>query len=257
VAGTRVSVEEIVAAGRELFGPAFAEDRAGWRDDLKATYRRRAMETHPDRAHATGRSEAELAREFRRVSEAYRVLATTLRSSPLPRRAGAPPRPAPPGPVRARATEPREPPPRPARAAGAPDPEAGELPRRKLRLAEYLYYSGRVPWSAFVDAIAWQRRQRPALGRLAVSAGYLTADQVSRLLDRRRASGEQAVPLGEFAVRHGCLTSFQLLALLGRQTRMQRRIGEFFVEQGLVAREEIDELRRRIAWHNARQGGAR
>lgn len=253
MAGTRVSLEEIVAAGRELFGPGFAAERAGWREDLRAAYRRRAMETHPDRAQAVGRSEAELAREFRRVSEAYRVL-SAHRAGSFARRAPAP-RP-PPGPVGARAPEA---PPRPARATASPDPDlpAGELPRRKLRLAEYLYYSGRIPWSAFMDAIAWQRRQRPALGRLAVSAGYLTADQVARLLDRRRASGEQAVPIGEFAVRHGCLTSFQLLALLGRQLRMQRRIGEFFVEQGLVARDELEELRRRIAWHNARQGAAR
>jgi DnaJ-like protein len=253
VAGTRVSLEEIVAAGRELFGPGFAPDRTGWREDLRAAYRRRAMETHPDRAQAVGRCEADLVREFRRVSEAYRVL-SDHRATSVPRRAPAPPR-SPAGPVH---TRPPAPPPRPARAA-APDPEpaAGELPRRKLRLAEYLYYSGRVPWSAFTDAIAWQRRQRPALGRLAVAAGYLTADQVARLLDRRRASGEQAVPIGEFAVRHGALTPFQLLALLGRQVRLQRRIGEFFVEQGLLARDEIDELRRKIAWHNARQGPAR
>jgi hypothetical protein len=62
------------------------------------------------------------------------------------------------------------------------------------------------------------------------------------------------VPLGEYAVRQGLLTQFQRLALLGRQIRLQRRIGEYLVEQGLVAPEEIDELRRRIAWHNARQG---
>ena len=250
MAGTRVSLEEIVAAGRELFGPGFAAERSGWREDLRAAYRRRAMETHPDRAQAVGRSEAELAREFRRVSEAYRVLSARAVAAP-PR----PPAPRPrPDPVRARPSEP----PRPPRAAAQEeDPPAGELPRRKLRLAEYLYYSGRVPWSAFMEAIAWQRRQRPALGRLAVSAGYLTADQVARLLDRRRASGDQAVPIGEYAVRQGLLTSFQLLALLGRQLRMQRRIGEFFVEQGLVARDELEELRRKIAWHNARQGAAR
>lgn len=254
MAGSRVSLEELVVAGRELFGPGFSADRAGWREDLKAVYRRRALETHPDRARAVGRSEADLAREFERVSRAYRVLSGWSR--PAPSRGGAAPfRPSPAAPARSPFPHARAAPPRP-RAAAAPgdDPQAAALPRRKLRLAEYLYYSGRISWAALTDAVAWQRRQRPALGRLAVAAGYLTADQVARLLDRRRLAGEQGVPLGEYAVRHGALTSFQLLALLGRQVRMQRRIGEYFVEQGLLDREEIDELRRRIAWHNARQG---
>ncbi len=248
MAGSRVSLEELVEAGRELFGPGFSADRAGWAQDLKAVYRRRALETHPDRARAVGRTEAELAREFDRVSRAYRVLSAWNRPPPV--RATRPYRP--PTVAHARAA----PPPRPSRPATAPAPEApaAELPRRKLRLAEYLYYSGRISWSVLTDAIAWQRKQRPAIGRLAVSAGYLTADQIARLLDRRRAAGEQGVPLGEYAVRHGLLTPFQRLALLGRQIRLQRRIGEYFVERGLVAREEIDELRRKIAWHNARQG---
>lgn len=259
MAGSRVSLEELVVAGRELFGPGFSADRAGWREDLKAVYRRRALETHPDRARAVGRSEADLAREFERVSRAYRVLTAWNRPAPS-RGAAAPFRPPPAAPARSpfrpsSAAHARSAPPRP-RATAAPkdDPQAAALPRRKLRLAEYLYYSGRISWPALTDAVAWQRRQRPAIGRLAVAAGYLTADQVARLLDRRRASGEQGVPLGEYAVRHGALTSFQLLALLGRQVRLQRRIGEYFVEQGLLDPEEIDELRRRIAWHNARQG---
>lgn len=274
MAGRRVSLEELVVAGRELFGPGFSADRAGWREDLKAVYRRRALETHPDRARAVGRSEAELAREFERVSRAYRVLAAWSRPPPSRARPVAPRYAAgqvPRGPSRptaahagsaatrassdADARSAAEASPAHASAAApAAGPQGTTLPSRKLRLAEYLYYSGRIPWAALTDAVAWQRRQRPAIGRLAVAAGYLTAEQVARLLDRRRLAGEQGVPLGEYAVRHGALTPFQRLALLGRQARLQRRIGEFFVEQGLVAREELDELRRKIAWHNARQG---
>ncbi|MFY3746634.1 J domain-containing protein, partial [Anaeromyxobacter sp. Red801] len=93
-----LSLDEVVAAGRVLFGPGFAADRAGWRDELKAAYRRRALETHPDRAGATGRPEHELAREFRAVADAYRVL-SALRGPAAPARAR-PPRPAPARPPR-------------------------------------------------------------------------------------------------------------------------------------------------------------
>jgi hypothetical protein len=127
-----------------------------------------------------------------------------------------------------------------------------DLPRRRLRFAEYLYYSGRVCWSELIEAIAWQRSQRPPLGRIAVEFGFLRPEDVALLLERRRRAGEHAVPFGEWAVREGYLSAFQLLAVLGQQLRMQRRIGEWFVERGLVEPDEIEGLRRRILRHNTR-----
>jgi hypothetical protein len=43
-----------------------------------------------------------------------------------------------------------------------------------------------------------------------------------------------------------------LLALLGRQRRLQRRIGQFFVETGIVAAGEISSLDQDLSRHNAR-----
>jgi hypothetical protein len=247
---------DVAAAGRVLFGPGFRADGQTWRAQLKTTYRRRAMETHPDRAHLVGRPEGALAAEFRRVAEAYSLLSSAAaeRSGPAPSPASAPRQARPPRP---RPASSRAPPrPAPPRASAAPrarrvvDPEA--LPHRRLRLAEYLYYSGRVPFTAFVEAVAWQRRQRPPVGRIAVEWGFLDAEDVGRLLELRRVRAAQDVPLGEFAVRMGYLTSFQLLAVLGRQLRLQRRIGQFFVERGLLGAEELDEARVRMLRHNLR-----
>jgi hypothetical protein len=267
----QVTLEDVMAAGRVLFGPAFSADGRAWRDDLKTTYRRRALETHPDRARAVGRSESSLASEFRRVAEAYRVL-SQLAAGPLP--SGSPPPPARPSRRHRNAGQATQAaraaagPPRPAEPARRPEPAAEArrvevpghrvrysvhpeaMPRRKLRFAEYLYYSGRVPWTVFVESIAWQRRQRPQLGRIAIEWGFLEPDDVARIMEERRARADHTVPFGEYAVRLGYLTSFQLLAVLGRQLRMQRRIGEFFVEQGLIDDAEIDEIRRRILRHN-------
>jgi hypothetical protein len=261
-----LTFEDVIRAGRTLFGAAFAAEAGGWRDTLKATYRRRALETHPDRARALGRAEADLLREFRAVADAYRIL-SSLRAGPLPSFARRPapraaarpaPRPAPRPPPPA-ARRPVAPSPDAARAPGAPRVRASvrpeDLPRRRLRLAEYLYYSGRVRWSELVDAIAWQRAQRPPVGRIAVDFGFLGPDDVGALLERRRLAGANGVPFGEWAVRHGYLTAFQLLAVLGQQLRRQRPIGQFFVERGLVEPDEMDELRRRILRHNARWSG--
>jgi hypothetical protein len=252
----QVAIDDVVRAGRLLFGPEFALDAGGWRAALKATYRRRAMETHPDRAGALGRGAMELAREFLAVNEAYRLLSRlrppVARAAP-PARAPRGESPAPAAPRRAPAPEPWPPRAAPRPDAGVrPSVPAEELPRRRLRFAEYLYYSGRVRWSELADALAWQRTQRPPIGRIAVELGFLAHDDVGVILERRRLAGANAVPFGEWAVRLGYLTPFQALAALGRQLRAQRPIGQYFVERGILGPDEIEAIRHRIVRHNVR-----
>ena len=126
------------------------------------------------------------------------------------------------------------------------------MPHRTLLFAEFLYYSGRASWRNLVEAVAWQRRQRPAIGRIAVEWGHLSDDEVREILDRRRREGSGGEPFGEFARRRGFLSAAQILALLGRQRRLQRRIGQFFVETGIVAEGEIPSLDQDLSRHNAR-----
>jgi hypothetical protein len=256
------SWDEVVHAGTVIFGASFAAaaQAGGWRGELETAYRRRVLETHPDRAAVLGRSEAELLEEFHAVSEAYALLAR-LRAGPLP--SARPPDRTYQGPPGRAAPPPRGPPRQgPPRGPGAPPPAAppvgvppwagAGLPRRKLKLAEFLYYSGRVTWQDFVAAIAWQRGQRPPVGRIAVGFGFLDHGKVAEILERRRAEGSGREPFGEFAVRHGYLTPFQLLALLGQQLRLQRPIGQYFVGRGLVDDADLDRARGVIIRHNAR-----
>jgi hypothetical protein len=261
-----VTLIEVLRAGRVLYGPGFAADAGAWRENLKATYRRRAMETHPDRARSLGRPERDLAHEFKAVADAYRVL-SSLGGRAIPRAApfdvrpraarAARPRPRPAEQARARPAPPPPPAPeRPAARSSGPRVRVGvrpqDLPQRRLRFAEFLYYSGRVGWDDLVASIAWQRAQRPPVGRIAVDFGFIEPEDVAALLDRRRRAGQSGLPLGEFAVREGFLTSFQLLAVLGQQLRLQRPIGQFFVERGILEPDDIELVRRRILRHNSR-----
>jgi len=269
-----ISWEGRVRAGRVLFG-AGAEavlDGVAWRKELKKAFKRRALETHPDRARSLGRAEADLAREFRLVVEAYQLL---LEAPDVARVRAATPRPrtSPPPPV-ARAS----PPPRrkePARAAKARSEATGAtkgaakgsarrstkgstrstspaIPPRAVRLGEYLYYSRRIPFDALIDAIAWQRSHRPRVGSIAVECGFLTNDQVLEVLDRRMSAHATDVPFAEYATRIGLLTPFARLAVLGHQGKLQRRIGRFFVERGWVTEAELADARVEIARHNAK-----
>ena len=223
-------------AGELLFGPGFEPpwDRGSeaWQREVRDAWRRRALETHPDRAAALGRDEQEMAREFQALHEAYRTLCPA--NQPC---VEAPP-------VRPPPSEPR----RPSRPP-VDHVHRGGLPRRPLLFAEYLYYSGRVSWRNLVEAVAWQRRQRPAIGRIAVEWGHLDDAQVREVLQARRG-GEK--PFGEIARQMGLLTGAQLLALLGRQRRLQRRIGEYFVEVGILGHGEVPVLEAEFLAHNAR-----
>ncbi|HVP66628.1 MAG TPA: DnaJ domain-containing protein [Anaeromyxobacteraceae bacterium] len=218
-------------AAELLFGarPPDVGSADEWRREIREAFRRRALETHPDRSAALGRSEAALAREFRQLFEAYQVLS---RLGPAP---GAP-----------RAADPRQP------KASQDHVHCGTVPRRPLLFAEFLYYSGRVSWRNLVEAVAWQRRQRPAIGRIAVEWGHLSEDEVREILERRRREGSGGEPFGEYARRQGFLSRAQLLALLGRQRRLQRRIGQFFVEAGLIGQGEVLSFEDDLNRHNAR-----
>ena len=228
--GTRGDLERALDL---LFGanrPASTGPGA-FRREVRDAFRRRALETHPDRAQALGRSEASLADEFRRIFDAYELLS----------REEAPPTPRP---VAQRARDRASRPPR-DHLSRAP------LPHRPLLFAEFLYYSGRASWRNLVEAVSWQRRQRPSIGRIAVEWGHLSDEDVREILDRRRRDGAEE-PFGEYARRQGFLSGGQLLALLGRQRRLQRRIGQFFVESGIVGERDIPELDADLSRHNAR-----
>ena len=220
-----------------LFGANRPEDVDGddWRREVREAFRRRALDTHPDRAAALGRSEASLAEEFRALLHAYQLLS---------RGEAAPP-------ARHSPSAHRE----PARRPGRPPVDhlhRASLPHRPLLFAEYLYYSGRASWRNLVEAVAWQRRQRPAIGRIAVEWGHLAEEEVRSILEERRRDGSAGEPFGEYARRKGFLTGAQLLALLGRQRRQQQRIGAFFVETGIVGESEIRALDEDHSRHNAR-----
>jgi hypothetical protein len=224
-----------------LFGPGHSlpADLHGesWQRRLRDAWRRRVLESHPDRAAVLGRDAADLEEEFRSLAEAYRILAQASR----PGREDAP----------AAARPARREPPRPARPP-VDHLHRGSVPRRPLLLAEFFYYAGRISWRNLVEAVAWQRGQRPSIGRIAVEWGHLSEDGVREVLAARRRADDPGAPFGEHALRLGLITSGQLLALLGRQRRLQKRIGEFFVERGILGTGEIAALEQELSAHNAR-----
>lgn len=261
-----LSWSQVVRAGTVLFGASFGEsaDDGAWREELKRAYRRRVLESHPDRAQVLGRTEQELVDEFRQVQEAFSLL-EQLRDAPLPPRPRArppAPPPRPPGPPVVHVRVAPEPSPErvrrdPARSAGvearARRRSELPLPDRKLRLAEYLYYRGVVRSADVGAAVAWQRAQRPPVGQIAARFGYLQPSEVARILKDRLRQRDAHAPFATFAVAEGWLTPFQRLVLLGHQRRLQQPIGAWFVERGLVTEAELRRCCAALTRHNFRQ----
>ena len=222
-----------------LFGPQMAL-APGFLDSLepatvKHGYRKRALDVHPDRARAAGRNQRDMTELFKDVQVAYRLLAGYVAT-----RGRQPAQPV----VRKRATPTARESPAPARLDRF---WPGSVPRRRLRLGEYLYYSRRISWTALIDAIVWQNRQRPQFGQLATRLGHLTRDLVNRALCARRP-GEK---IGDAAMRLDLLTLLQRDIILRAQACSQRRFGQGLVEAGILPPAELSEILQRLRRHNA------
>lgn len=236
--GLKSAVErELCGACRVIFGPEVDINRDFLfyvaPSGVKSAYRRRALAIHPDRAFgqddAARRTYTEL---FVRTNLAYERLMDFLRERDDYVPASRPPSDAGRG-EKAEGVKPRP-----------------IFPRRRLLLGEFLLYSGAVPWEALARALAWQRRQRPRFGELAVSWDWLTGEEVELVILKKRR-GER---IGEAAVRLGLLEHFQAKVLSAYQRSRQRQLGAYFVENGYLSDARLEGLISEFMRHNARFG---
>lgn len=86
------------------------------------------------------------------------------------------------------------------------------------------------------------------MGALAQKWGWLTEDKVEQVLKHRGYS----MRFGKKAIEMGYLRPHQVDALLQHQRSLQKRIGEFFVENGLLTEKEAEEISQGLKEHNSR-----
>jgi hypothetical protein len=115
---------------------------------------------------------------------------------------------------------------------------SGPAPERRLLFGEFLFYSGEVPWEAFIKAIVWQRSQRPRCGDMALKWGWVSRRHLVSAL-RWRRHGE---PIGEAFVRLKHMSRLQVDSLLKAQRKAQKPFGEFFIEKGYLSRSYLNAI---------------
>jgi hypothetical protein len=202
-------------------------------DGVKAAFRRKAKETHPDlAAHLSPHNAASGAELFHRANEAYELLGKFIRNRGLRPKTDN---------NFVNASRQCEKSPGSARNTY----HHGSLPPRPLPLGRYLYYRGIIPFRALLDALTWQRGGRATIGSIARELGWLSHSDVEAILSARPVGR-----FGENAVRCGLLNSFQVKLLLMNQKSRMRRIGQYFVAHNMVSRQQMELLARDHLMHN-------
>ncbi|MDD5475212.1 MAG: DnaJ domain-containing protein [Syntrophales bacterium] len=236
---TSPSVPEIFNACTQLFGKnvQISVDFLNYLEpsSVRAAYRERAFETHPDRARVLGVKEEDLADTFKKINKAYEILSFAVRkenklillNGNLKSERSAR--------TKTKTRDTRD------------HYYSGNLPGRHLPIGRFLYYSGLISWRALIESIIWQRKNRPLIGAIARSWKYLTDEEVIHIL-RNKAAEEK---FGEYALRSGLLTKGNLMALLGKQRMLNRPLGEYFIMQGMLRSSEVEDLVRAQRRHNA------
>lgn len=236
-----LSIPEVFDACGLLFGPEveISLDFLKYLEPsgLRSAYRKKALETHPDRAKALGRDEAKMSERFREATLAYERLVPIVRNRGavlLQGKSSAK--------IDNEKTNARH----QAKRGFSDLFYTKEIPRRELLLGQLLYYSGLISWRTLIGAIASQRRQRPLIGQIALEWKMISRNEIQRILMWRNFRGK----FGERAIRLGYLSRFQLMALLGKQRNLQCPIGEFFVNEGILDLQDMEAMVERQKIHN-------
>ncbi len=223
-------------------------------EGLKAAYREKAKENHPDKAKRTGIDESVLTERFRNITEAYESLlpfvsgqksVDALLSGPLAGKENK---------AKRHATKKAPEGPAPGNGfSGFDFYHEGNVPCCKLRFGQYLYYKKVVSWRQCMQSLLWQRKERPLIGQLAIEWNYLKAQDVISVLSLAKP-GES---FGETALRIRLLSQYQILALLGRQVGFKARVGDFFIMSGLISEADLQVHLREFYFHNLKYSRSR
>jgi curved DNA-binding protein CbpA len=222
---------------------------------LKTAFRTRIKQCHPDKSLLLGMSPEVLKRQFEELRQAYEILRDfaqrdySKQNEPLA---------AAPGPrgtahhtVSLRTMKLDLPPmskPVKHSALSTDFFYHGPVPPIPLRLGRYLYYRGLISWKTLVQSIEWQRKKRPSLGHLAISHKFLKPADVA-LIMYRHAQGKA---FGQAARDLGKLTAGQIDRILKIQQAHKARIGDFFIENGVLSPGQIDQVLSGLSQHNRR-----
>lgn len=124
----------------------------------------------------------------------------------------------------------------------------GTVPHRPLEIGLYLYYRGAITYRMLIDALVWQRGQRPSIGDIAKRWNWLKDEDITTILSLHG----RPLRFGEKAIELGILTPFHIKAILWYQRSQQERLGQYFVKRGHLTAQDLERIARELHHHNFR-----
>ncbi len=206
--------------------------------ELKAAYKKKAFETHPDRATVLGKNRNVMDRHFKQITTAYESLKSIVQGeikcvvkddAPKMRKTSFT--------NRHKTMKKR---------SSSDYFHKGDIPERELPIGIFLYYSRLISWQTHLDALHWQRKQRPIIGKIALDWGILNPTEIHKILSERSYKDK----FGEYALSNGFITYYQLLAIIGRQKSLQPLIGKYFIQERILGFSEMKKMINRQNNHN-------
>lgn len=212
---------------------------------VKSAFKALALRNHPDRSKIIGTDEKILNEKFMRINEAYKKLCIHIESGAMDIVNNYTKKD-----LRPEKTYPFE-------NKCAPDQKkryyeqfAGSiyLPEKEILLGQFLMYAGLISLNSLVEAVFWQRKQRPSFGMIATDWKILTPFKIADILKNKKINEK----FGDCAIRLKYITPFQQRAILCKQMRFHKKIGEYFVRKGTISAEKVNELHDLQKIHNSR-----
>jgi len=241
---TPITESEVMQAFRTLFGNDIRISRyflsSVQPTGVKSAYRKKVKETHPD-LFADGPLHVQQTKavHFREILHAYDVLSLFFKQRAEGAWSDAPRAPRPSGQGQGASSR-----------MGRKDNHfyRGSVPHSILQIGQYLYYRGKISFDTLIDALVWQRKQRPSLGAVALRWGLLDSSDIDRIV----RAGDRPRRFGEKAVEQGLLTVFQVNTILVYQRAQQDRLGKYFTQHHFLSAGELERLASELKAHNAR-----
>jgi hypothetical protein len=109
-------------------------------------------------------------------------------------------------------------------------------PRKKIFFGQFLFYSGNINLNTLLSALSWQRCHRDNFGKIAINWDIIDTKKLVDVLKKKQPFEK----IGECALRLGYINNFQLTAILAKQKNLKKPIGEYFIKNNLIDKNEIE-----------------
>jgi hypothetical protein len=215
-------------------------------DGARSAYRKKAKETHPDFFYTEDpRVQKQQTALFRNILDAYDIInlffkereegrwTDSFDTAPSNRQET----------HRARSSRSR-----PAQQQSGNNSYRAPVPFCVLEVGRYLYYTGHISYRVLIEALTWQRMQRPIIGAVALRWGWLEKTSIEWIMAASKTPGR----FGEKAVRLGLLSDFQIRTLLAFQRSRQDRLGRYFILKKILTADQLNHFVQQLQEHNAR-----